>query len=455
MDAAWVGSGSSSTWRGPEGARKAGNLLTGTAGEASDDRQGVPGRAAAGLGKSVHWLDARRVRMYPRIVAAIFLVVSVIWVARSHDSVDLMGKPLGCDFITYWAASRMALAGQASQAYSLASMFHVEHLAVPASDSMFAWYYPPAFYLVALPLGLMPYLVAYGVFSAVTLALYVYVMRRTSQGREWMWCLAGFSGVWLNLLQGQNGFLTGALAGGAVLALRRRPVLAGVLVGLLAIKPHLALLFPVALVAIRAWRTLAAAAVTAIAFTGAGVAVLGVATLRACIGSLAEARRFVEQGSLPWAKMPTVFAALRLAGASVWLAYAAHAVVAAGAAAVTWRVWRRCGDWQVRGAVLLSATFLVSPYVFDYDLAWLAFPIAWLAAVGMRDGWLRGEREWLVAAWLLPVAMAPLASATHVQIGPVVTAGLVWLGARRAGVVPAGVTACVEESAVVSALARI
>jgi len=74
----------------------------------------------------------------------------------------------------------------------------------------------------------------------------------------------------------------------------------------------------------------------------------------------------------------------------------------------------------------------VSPYSFDYDLAWLAFPIAWLAQAGLREGWLRGEREVLVAAWVLPIIMAPLAMAVPLQIGPLVLVALLGAVVRRA-----------------------
>ena len=80
----------------------------------------------------------------------------------------------------------------------------------------------------------------------------------------------------------------------------------------------------------------------------------------------------------------------------------------------------------------MTATFLVSPYLFDYDLAWLAFPIAWLALGGLRDGWLRGDREVLVAAWLLPLLMLPIVKAVPIQIGPWVLGALLLVIMRRA-----------------------
>lgn len=382
---------------------------------------------------STHWLTRKRLTVYPRMIVVILVVTGIAWVLLSKNMVDLKGKPLGYDFITFWAASHVGLAGHSVDAYNIPLLFKAEQLAVPASNRIFVWYYPPPFYLIILPLALLPYLAAYGVFMLSTLACYLVVFRRIVQNRTAMWCLAGFSGLWMNFFHGQNAFLTAAFAGAALLCLEERPALAGVFIGLLAIKPHLALLFPVALIAIRAWRAFLAAAVTTVAFTTIGTAVFGVGTLEACLGSLRYARIFLEDGSLPWSKMPTMFAFLRLLGAPVMAAYLVHGIVAAAAVLAVWRTWRRCGDWQLRGAILMTATFLISPYMFDYDLAWLAFPIAWMALAGYKNGWLRGEREILVLAWALPLLMSPIANATFVQTGPFVLIALVWAIMRRAG----------------------
>jgi hypothetical protein len=399
-------------------------------------------------GQDAHWLNAQRVKAYPRLLLVMFVATTAVWVLLSKNMVDPQGKPFGNDFITFWAASYAALHGHAPDAYNLAKIFKYEQIAVPASKLVFGWYYPPSFYLIALPLALLPYVASFLVWTLSTLALYVVVLRRVVGGSAAMWCLAAFSGLWINLLHGQNAFLTAALAGAGILCLKRRPYLAGVFIGLLAVKPHLALLFPVALLAIGAWRAIASAAVTAFALTAAGTLVLGRDTLTACVGAMGQARYFLENGGLPWQKMPTMFALARLLGMPAGVAYGLHAIVAVGAVAAVWGVWRRSldrdEDWGLRGAVLMSATFLVSPYVFDYDLAWLAFPIAWLAVIGMRDGWLAGEREVLVLAWLLPMLMAPVTAVVVVQPGPFVLGALLWVVVRRcrsarvSGVVGAG-----------------
>jgi hypothetical protein len=385
---------------------------------------------------STHWLNRERIANYPKIIFLGFLVVGSVLLFTPQYMVDPTGQPLGHDFIAFWAASHLGLAGHPYDAYDFSLLFRAEQIAVPATRFVFPWYYPPSFYLLILPLALLPYLTAYFAFMISTLGSYLFVLRRVIQGNVAMWCLAGFSGLWVNIFHGQNAFLTASLAGAGLLCIRHRPILAGVLIGLLVIKPHLAILFPIALIATGAWRTFAAAAATASALLGTSMAVLGTSTLDASLGSLHHARTFLEEGILPWAKMPTVFSFLRLLGVPVTWSYSFHGVIALGAGVVVWRVWRRCLDWNIRSATLMTATFLVSPYVFDYDLAWLAFPIAWMAMTGLHHGWLLWEREILVGAWLLPILMAPIGNSLSLQLGPFVLVGLLWIMVRRARTVP-------------------
>jgi alpha-1,2-mannosyltransferase len=45
--------------------------------------------------------------------------VGVAWIALSHGGVDRQGKPIGTDFASFWSASRLALTGQAAEAWSV------------------------------------------------------------------------------------------------------------------------------------------------------------------------------------------------------------------------------------------------------------------------------------------------------------------------------------------------
>src|SRR5215471_18989622 len=203
-----------------------------------------------------HWLNKKRFTVYPRLAVATQLIIASTWLLLAKQKVDLKGQPLGNDFVAFWSASYLALAGHAADAYNNLLLIKAESIAVPASKLFFFWLYPPTFYMVVRPLALMPYLISYCAFMLVTLASYMYVFSRVIKGKAAMWCLAGFPALCLNLLDGQNAFLTGALAGAGLICMENRPIFAGVFMGLLVIKPHLLLLFPIALVAIRAWRTM-------------------------------------------------------------------------------------------------------------------------------------------------------------------------------------------------------
>ena len=85
----------------------------------------------------------------------------------------------------------------------------------------------------------------------------------------------------------------------------------------------------------------------------------------------------------------------------------------------------------LRAAVLVTGTLLVTPYMFDYDYAILAIPLALLAMDGHVRGWLPYERAVLAACWVMPLAAAGLADALGVQVGPACIAALFAVAVRR------------------------
>ncbi len=94
------------------------------------------------------------------------------------------------------------------------------------------------------------------------LALYLWAAWSGGVQRQHLLFLAVAPGVAVNVFFGQNGFVTAALLIGGLANLDRKPVLAGVLFGILTIKPQFGLLLPVLLVMTGRWRVIAAAVVT-------------------------------------------------------------------------------------------------------------------------------------------------------------------------------------------------
>lgn len=378
-----------------------------------------------------HWLDRERLRIYPRAMLLLYLVIGAIWIARSHEGVDPRGRPLGYDFIAFWSASSLARDGQASAAYDPPTLFAEQRRIVPGSDAAYPWQHPPTFLLAVLPLALLPLLWSYAAFVITTLAAYVAVLRRTAPLAGVSLIALAFPGTFLNAFQGQTGFLMVALLGGALLLLESRPITAGVLIGLLAIKPHLALLLPLALACGGYWRAFLSAALGALAFVGLSLAAFGWSPMQAFLDQLPEVGGWVAAGHLPLIKMPTIFAWGRLLGAPTMLAFLLHAAVAIPVALGLAWIWRRGADVELRNAGLACATLLCTPYLFDYDLALLALAIAWFTMHGMRRGWRTGEREVLAACWIMPL-LSTTAQTVAIPLAPILMLSLFALILRRA-----------------------
>src|SRR5262249_52824954 len=151
----------------------------------------------------------------------------------------------------------------------------------------------------------------------------------------------GFPAVLVNLGHGQNGFLSAALIGGALALLDKRPVIAGILFGLLSYKPQFGVLIPLALIADGRWRAFLSAAVTVAILVAATTLAFGPEIWSAFFDSTRPTRVIIlEAGSTGWQKIQSVFSWVRMWGGSVPLAYAAQAVATLVAAVGTVWVWR-------------------------------------------------------------------------------------------------------------------
>jgi alpha-1,2-mannosyltransferase len=384
-----------------------------------------------------HWLKAEYLKIAAAILIVAYPVTFVGWGIMSPDLVSMSGLPFGSDFITFWAASHLALAGEPAAAFDMARIVAAEKLAVPANDGIFLWHYPPSFQLFVLPLSLLPYLAAYSLWVLTTLAALALVVRRAAPSPYMLPLLVTFTGTYFNFFHGQNGFLTAALFGGGLLLLRERPILAGVLLGLMSYKPQFGLLLPVALIAGRQWTAFIAAACSTLALAATSWAVLGGEVWIAFWKNLPFVQGILADGRLPWPKIPSVFVALRTLGLDQTGAYTGQGMVAVFVAITIAWIWKLQAGSRVAIAALMAGAPLMSPYVFDYDLALLAVPIALLAWDGVARGWHKGEREVLVLAFFTPALVSSIGYAITLQLGPLFIGALFAIAVRRALRAPA------------------
>jgi len=393
--------------------------------------------------RSGRWLTTERTRAYSLILLAFYGITIVGWVALSDGWVDRNGKPVGTDFSSFYAAGSLVLEGRAADVYNMAAHFAREQQIFGAATPYYGWLYPPLFLFVATPLALLPYPLALIAWQGATFALYLAVIaailrQPRHQGgaiaRLWLPVAAAFPAAFVNLGHGQNGFLTAGLLGAALLALPQRPVLSGVLFGLLAYKPQFGLLIPFALLAGAQWRTMIAAGLTVIALAGVTTLAFGPEIWWVFAASTETARKLLlEQGDVGFEKLQSAFAAIRLWGGGISLAYAvqgAASLIAIGG--VAW-LWRSCGDRNLKAALLMVATLLGSPHVLDYDLTIVGPAMAFMvASIDARGGVLDYEISLMAVAWIAPLLARGIADASGLPIGLITIVALYGVVMRRA-----------------------
>jgi alpha-1,2-mannosyltransferase len=384
--------------------------------------------------RSGDWLSRERVRVYAAILVVIELAAFAFLIAGTHGWIVRLDKPNTTDFVSFYAAGRLADAGTPALAYDQTAHLAAEE-AIAGRGIQYQYFnYPPVYQALFAPIALLPYLAAFVAFAAVTMLCYLAVARRILDDDTGIALLAliAFPIVWWNTGLGQNAFLTAALFGAATLSIDRRPVVAGICFGALCYKPHLALLVPLALAAGGYWRAFAAAAVTATALVLASAAMLGWETWRAFILTAGASHAMYESGRILFGGFVSPFGAMRLMGAGVGPSYAVQAVFSAIAATVVAIVWRRGAALHARAAVLASATLVAIPLSLLYDLMLGAVAGCWL---------LRGQGKRAAAPWektVLAVAYAALidsrnlAEGLSLPVNTILALAIFALAARRA-----------------------
>ncbi len=249
--------------------------------------------------------------------------------------------------------------------------------------------------------ALMPYAMSFLVWTGTTLALYAAAIARIAQDRGAGLIACAAPATLACVMVGQNGFLSAALMAGILLQLETRPLLAGLLLGLLTYKPHFGLLFPIALICGGYWRVLLAA-------TAATLAILVLSwlitpdSLTAFVAHLGNmSGNFLTEGSAGFYKQQSLYGLLRMLGVGDHTAFAAQSMLLLAMAVFVAWLWRSKRSLALKNAGLCTAALLATPYLYFYDFPILAVAIAFL---WRARAFSRGETLLLVASQLVMAA---------------------------------------------------
>ncbi|MHB8284552.1 MAG: glycosyltransferase family 87 protein [Caulobacteraceae bacterium] len=348
------------------------------------------------------------------VLLAIFAGVLVMAARQGLWMLGAHGGLAPTDFSEFWAAGRLAHAGQASRAYDWPAMRALLDQQTPGAfaHKSLPFYYPPFLLLLLAPIMAAPPLLAAVLWMGGAGLGYFAALRLVTPRPQLLLAAIAAPAVFLVVCVGQTGLLSAALLCGGLALTDRRPLLAGVLIGALAYKPQFGVLLPIALIAAGKWRVVFSAAATVIAL----VVISGLMLGWDVFAAFAQATR-VAPGHIPAlsaqspAKLQSVYGLALTLGGSASLAWAAQGLAAAAAAMLVAGLWRSTASSALKAAGLAASVLLVSPYSAIYDLTLPTLAIVFLLSATPAPGrltWI-GLGLAYVAPLLFPFLAFPIA----------------------------------------------
>lgn len=362
----------------------------------SEPEERVPGPA----GRLAAFMTATRARVYSSLVVVVVLGGYLVSIGagplRSGGFTDLSGALIGADFSAFYWAGHAVVLGESDRLYDIeAEAAFLDHLRAPApsQDEVHAFVSPPYWALFFAPLGALPYPLALLLFWALSFAVLWLVVRLVaselplealgSHPRKVALSIAFFP-VLFSFLNGQTSMLLlGVLAATFVLLRRGQDFFAGLMLGLLVVKPQLMVGPAILLLCAGRGRALVGATLSASVWL-----FLGFVLLRDAMAEyLVVAPELMEFLRLPdyetWGQTSLFGLATLLLDplshdAGTWVGYALVLAALGTIAVLALRLPWSPGSarWDLTMAAVLGLGFIGSLHLFLYDASLFLLPLA-------------------------------------------------------------------------------
>ena len=392
-------------------------------------------------------IDGRQVVLRPpmallviALAMSIYEWAIVVTTIPYPGQIGLDHNTLGTDWMVFYGAIRSVLDGNASLIFDgdrftgfLDTVF-ADWLSRPLEFR--PWAYPSSFLLLLLPFAPLGFFGSYLAFQAVSACLMAAALRSNA-------ARSVPSGILLaivllspasafNVIYGQLAFLVVALIITGLGLLESRPVLSGLVLGLLTLKPQFCFLVPLALIAAGQWRALWASGLSALAIAVASGLIFGwelwLRWYPVIIENLVNPdTKWIEYGRM-WGN--SVYTCVSLLGAPPRLASAIQLLAIIFAAASVVLAFRSRLNMMEKTAVFLAATLLAAPHCGPYDQVLLVAAAAyWLMAQGPSQPMWCWVLMFMI--WLVPIVSPPVLFAAG-RFTPLLMVMLIVIVLRRA-----------------------
>jgi hypothetical protein len=324
-----------------------------------------------------------------------------------------IGTPPGRDFSNLYTAGKLVLEGEAWRAFDV-DIFRLSLREYVGTLTQQNYSYPPHALFIAAPFALFPYGVSFFLWSAVSLVLFAWAARPFVPFPAILAALTPPAA--LNVWNGHYGLILGALWLLYFRFLGSRPAAAGWTAAALSFKPHMGLF--IALTALTSRRTFIVAVTGVLALVLLSAWTFGIACWIGFVDTTIATQAVIltrEANNFYFRLMPAAYTAFGRGSAAL----AVHLIFALAAIMLLIR-YRRIDPFS-----LATATFIIVPYVFIYDMTVACLGFALLI---WRDwkGLGLAERVILTLAFLSPdinILFSPI-------VPPILLAAL-WVQLRR------------------------
>ena len=333
---------------------------------------------------------SERLRLLTWAAALLFVAYGAVYVAGLDfaHAIPRDGKlhVVGRDFLNFWMYGRAAGKPDPGRYYDLRTYWAATEALTGPGYPQQLWSYPPTVMLLAAPFGLLAYMPALALWTVIGIAAFILGLRLWTRDPRYIVPLLLSPAAIFGLVSGQFALLATA----AMLAVLRRresrPLLAGVILGLLTLKPQLGLFFPIMLLATRSWRVIGAAAATAIAIAALTAMLWGSDVWLAYLGRgiANQSQVLTDPDNLSELHMATLFINARSAGLSIAEASAVQAVASLLAIVLVWITFSRRppADDLRANAIFLACAAFGTPYMMSYDTLPLVVAMVLLMPIG-------------------------------------------------------------------------
>jgi arabinofuranan 3-O-arabinosyltransferase len=340
---------------------------------------------------------------------------------------DTQDMVAGRDFVNLWSGGRAAWSGRYDLLFDvrkhMAEITRLIHADVHPNGWM--WSYPPTAFWLGMPFALFNYSTAIVLWWMAGLAAYLAAFSfggARAASRSWLPWICIAPGTLFPLFFGQTSLLLSAVLIVGLLLAGSRPVLAGALLGLLVVKPHIAMLVPVILIAQRQGRAFVATGVFAALYLALTLGAFGLEPwekfFTVTVPGMMNVHMlgdffFTDLGIAPHYMLRRLSVPTSAAIQIQW-------VLAAATAA--WLLWLlpRIDDQDLRLSVAAAASLFASPYMIHYELALLSLAsfraLAYLPEAA--EHWRAARKRIGFIGLAAPVIALYLSAAINVNVAP-------------------------------------